>query len=170
MSKTSYVVALGSNRRHHRYGAPRRVLVGAVASLGKIEGIKVLATAPIIITAAVGPAGRSFANTALLLRSRKNPEELLAELKILERSFGRRRGRRWGARVLDLDIILWSGGMWAGPRLAIPHPAYRDRSFVLDPLLHIVADWRDPCNGLSVRNIRARLMKPKPVDHPRCAF
>ena len=94
MSKTSYVVALGSNRRHHRYGAPRRVLVGAVASLGKIEGIKILATAPIIITAAVGPAGRSFANTALLLRSRKNPEELLAELKILERSFGRRRGRR----------------------------------------------------------------------------
>jgi 2-amino-4-hydroxy-6-hydroxymethyldihydropteridine diphosphokinase len=170
MSKTSYVIALGSNRTHHRYGAPRQVVAGAVTALGKIKGVKILATAPIVATAAVGPAGRSFANTALVLRSRKNADELLAELKILERSFGRRRGRRWGARVLDLDIILWSGGIWVSPGLAIPHPAYRQRRFVLDPVLHIAADWRDPRDGLSIRQIRARLLRPKPVDHPQCCF
>jgi len=164
MSKTSYVVALGSNRWHHRYGAPRAVIAAAIAALASEKKIKVIAVAPITTTSPVGPAGRSFANGAILVKSGKSPDELLSILKKLERDFGRRKVRRWGPRVLDLDIILWSGGMWADGHLAIPHPAFRQRTFVLDPAVRLAADWRDPRDGLSVRQIRARLLRPKPVD------
>jgi 2-amino-4-hydroxy-6-hydroxymethyldihydropteridine diphosphokinase len=66
--------------------------------------------------------------------------------------------------VLDLDIILWSGGVWAGGGLVIPHPSFRERRFVLDPLAEIAPDWRDPLSGASVRQLLARLARPSPVD------
>ena len=169
MGKTSYLVALGSNRRHRRHGGPRAVVAAAIRALDSEKGIKVIAAAPIFVTAPVGPAGRSFANGAILVKSSKAPDQLLAQLKKIERLFGRRRTRRWGARVLDLDIILWSEGMWADRRLAIPHPAFRERRFVLDPLIRIAPDWRDPCGGLTVRQLRARLLWPKPVDPAKSA-
>lgn len=169
MTKTSYLIALGSNRRHHRYGDPRRVVTAAATALGKIDGIKLQDIAPIISTVALGPAGRSFANGALLIRSRHDPRGLIAILKTLEKQFGRRRGRRWGPRVIDLDIILWSEGLWVDPQLTIPHPGYRQRRFVLDPLTNIASGWRDPLTGLSVRQARARLTRPKPVDPGRSA-
>lgn len=164
MNKTSYVVALGSNRRHHRHGDPRSVVAAAIEALHREKDIKVVAIAPTISTAPIGPAGRSFANGAVLLKSARTPDKLLNRLKKLERAFGRRRARRWGPRVLDLDIILWSGGIWADKVLAVPHPAFRRRSFVLDPILRIAPDWRDPCDGLTIRQIRARLLRAKPVD------
>lgn len=167
MSKTRYVVALGSNRRHHRYGAPRAVVRAAIDTLRGTKGVTVIATAPIFNTAALGPAGRGFANGALLLKSKHAPDELLAQLKRIERGFGRRNGRRWGPRVIDLDIILWSGGFWVDSRLAVPHPAFRLRRFVLDPLVTLVPEWRDPRDMLTIRQLRARLMRAKPVDQAR---
>ena len=65
---------------------------------------------------------------------------MLSMLKAIERDFGRRRGQRWGARVIDLDIILWSGGRWRSPGLIVPHSAYAARDFVLHPLATIAAE------------------------------
>jgi 2-amino-4-hydroxy-6-hydroxymethyldihydropteridine diphosphokinase len=169
MVKTSYAIALGSNRRHHRHGSPRQIVAAAAAALAGNRGVELVAMAPTRTTAAVGPAGRSFANSALVIRSKKDPDAILALLKKLERDFGRRSARRWGARVLDLDIILWSAGMWTGRGLAIPHPGFRTRRFVLDPLVRIAADWLDPRDNLTVRQLRARLHQPKPVDRARPA-
>ena len=76
---------------------------------------------------------------------------------------GRRRGQRWGDRVLDLDIILWSGGVWRSADLKIPHPAFTQRRFVLDPACTIAADWRDPLSGLTVAQAQARLTRPRPL-------
>ena len=59
---------------------------------------------------------------------------MLAQLKQIEREFGRRASRRWGPRVLDLDIALWSGGKFRSRRLTIPHSQLCRRSFVLQPL------------------------------------
>jgi 2-amino-4-hydroxy-6-hydroxymethyldihydropteridine diphosphokinase len=119
-------------------------------------------------TPALGPAGRSFANAAAILSSDLLPPDLLDRLKELERQFGRRPGRRWGPRILDLDLILWSEGSFAGAGLAIPHPHFRQRDFVLEPLAEIAAGWRDPLTGLSVRQLRYRLGAARPVD-PRPA-
>ncbi len=123
----------------------------------------VLARSPVIATAAMGAAQRRFANAALVLESDLAPPALLAALKRTEREFGRRRGQRWGDRVLDLDIILWSGGAWRSAGLAIPHPAFAQRRFVLGPACTIAPDWRDPVSGLTLAHAQARLTRPRPL-------
>jgi 2-amino-4-hydroxy-6-hydroxymethyldihydropteridine diphosphokinase len=127
------------------------------------------ARSPIIPTPPLGPGGRRYANAAALIATNDDPAQLLVRLKAIERRFGRRSGRRWGARVLDLDIILWSGGTWSSPRLQVPHTAFRVRNFVLGPLVAIAPDWRDPATGLTIRHLAARLNRPKPVDPARTA-
>lgn len=158
-----YAIALGSNRRHGRHGAPAGVVAAAITCLAN-EG-RIEARSRIIQTPPLGPAGRAFANAALLLGTRLDPPALLARLKAIERTFGRRRGRRWGARVLDLDILLWSGGGWHGraPRLDIPHSALSRRAFVLDPLAVIAPGWSLPGSALRIRHLRARLTRAVPL-------
>jgi 2-amino-4-hydroxy-6-hydroxymethyldihydropteridine diphosphokinase len=88
------------------------------------------------------------------------PRALLALLKRVERAFGRQSGgQRWSSRVLDLDIVLWSGGCWSSPELTVPHREFRKRRFVLDPAVGIAPLWRDPVSGLTVRQLRARLTR-----------
>lgn len=157
MAETSphhYLIALGSNRRHHRLGAPRQVLDAAMLALSS-EGVDVLAIAPVIETAPIGPSMRCYANGAAIIATPLLPDALLALLKGIEARFGKRRGQRWSARTLDLDIILWSGGSWHSPSppLIVPHPAYRTRDFVLRPAAAIAPDWRDPLTGLSIAQL-----------------
>ncbi len=144
---TSYVIGLGSNRRG-RHGAPDAMVRAALTMLGGV-----VAVSPIIASAPLGPSIRRFANAVALIESDESPPELLARLKAIERGFGRRRGQRWAARVIDLDIILWSAGCWADHQLVIPHRLFRERGFVLGPLTTIVPDWRDPVTHRSVRQL-----------------
>ena len=153
-----YAIAIGSNRRHAKHGDPKAVILAALHRL-KRRHVRPLAVSPIIATAPLGPARRRFANAAALVATDLPPPALLALLQRTERKFGRRRGGRWRDRVLDLDIILWSGGAWQSPGLSIPHPHWRARNFVLQPLLTIAGDWRDPHSGLRVRHLHARLNK-----------
>ncbi|HEY0412338.1 MAG TPA: 2-amino-4-hydroxy-6-hydroxymethyldihydropteridine diphosphokinase [Allosphingosinicella sp.] len=157
MALTSYAIALGSNRRS-RHGSPARTLRAAADALG-VEQLSTIRSTP-----AVGPAGRGFANAAALLASDLDPPELLDRLKALERAFGRRPGRRWGPRVLDLDIILWSGGSWGENGLIVPHPEYRRRAFVLEPLAEIAPAWRDPLTGATIRQLLHRLRRSRPPE------
>jgi 2-amino-4-hydroxy-6-hydroxymethyldihydropteridine diphosphokinase len=150
MGRTSYAIALGSNRRG-RHGSPAATLRAAAAALGAARISRIRSTA------ALGTAGRGFANAVALVESALDPGNLLDDLKAVERDFGRRPGRRWGPRVLDLDIILWSGGAWAEPGLIVPHPEFRARRFVLEPLAELVPGWRDPVSGATVRQLLARL-------------
>jgi len=151
MQPATYVIAIGSNRPG-RHGRPEAEVRAAIAALGGV-----IAVSRIVATPPLGPSSRRFANAAAILESAESPPALLARLKAIERSFGRRPGRRWGARVIDLDIILWSGGVHIGAALTIPHPAFRARRFVLDPLERLVPRWRDPVTGLSIRQLAARV-------------
>jgi 2-amino-4-hydroxy-6-hydroxymethyldihydropteridine diphosphokinase len=155
MALTTYAIALGSNRRG-RHGAPAATLRAAAAAIGakRLSRIR--------LTPALGPAGRGFANAVALVDSALDPPALLARLKQVERDFGRRPGRRWGPRVLDLDIILWSGGSWAGGGPVVPHPEFRRRRFVLEPLAELAPAWRDPITGATVRQLLHRLTRRHP--------
>ncbi|WP_294194352.1 2-amino-4-hydroxy-6-hydroxymethyldihydropteridine diphosphokinase [uncultured Sphingomonas sp.] len=153
MAVSIYLVAVGANRCG-RHGPPRAAVAAALRLLGG-------RAAPIIASAPLGPSIRTFANSAALIESDESPPALLARLKAIERAFGRRAGRRWGARALDLDIILWSGGTWRTRTLAVPHPAFRTRAFVLAPALTIAPDWRDPVSGLTLRQLHARLTRAR---------
>jgi 2-amino-4-hydroxy-6-hydroxymethyldihydropteridine diphosphokinase len=124
------------------------------------ERVRVTASAPVIETDPIGPSIRRNANSAAMIETDLEPEALLVLLKRIERAFGRRPGgQRWRARVLDLDIVLWSGGPYASPALTIPHNLFRERRFVLDPALAVAPDWRDPITGLTLRQLHARLTR-----------
>ena len=153
-----YAVALGSNRRHVRHGLPPGVVAAAIARLD--SEFALFDASPIILNPAVGGAGREFANAVALIESPLGPLAMLAAVKAIERDFGRRRGRRWGSRVIDLDLIAWSGGRFASRRLIIPHPRLASRGFVLGPLAAIAPRW--PMIGsLTPRHLAARLGKPR---------
>lgn len=153
-----YVIALGSNRRHHHYGRPRQVLQAALRRMEN-EGLAILAIAPVIETAAVGPSLRRYANSAAHIETNLPPDQLLGLLKMIEATFRRRSGQRWSARTLDLDVILWNEGIYTSSALSVPHRLFRTRDFVLQPLLSIVPKWIDPVTGLSIRQLFARLKK-----------
>ncbi|UZK64830.1 2-amino-4-hydroxy-6-hydroxymethyldihydropteridine diphosphokinase [Sphingomonas sp. M1-B02] len=157
METTSYAIALGSNRRG-RHGAPEAEIAAALAALGGVQAVS-----PMLRTAPLGPSRRRFANAVAIVESRESPPELLRRLKCIERRFGRRRGQLWSARVIDLDIILWSGGSWGARDLVVPHALFRERAFVLVPLTRIAAEWRDPVTGRTVRQLLARLTRPVPA-------
>jgi 2-amino-4-hydroxy-6-hydroxymethyldihydropteridine diphosphokinase len=153
-----YAIALGSNRRHGRHGRPPGVVEAAIARLDQEFGL--FDASPIILNTAHGGAGRDFANAVALVESNIAPPDMLKRLKAIERDFGRRPGRRWGARVLDLDIVLWSGGRFRSRRLAIPHRQLARRSFVLQPLAAIAPNW--PVGALKIRHLAERLARRAP--------
>ncbi|KPL69426.1 hypothetical protein SZ64_15705 [Erythrobacter sp. SG61-1L] len=162
--KHHYLIALGSNRRHHRFGRPRDVVEAALIALVE-KGIHVSRVSPIVLTAPIGPSLRRYANAAALIETDLGPHKLLRLFKKLERKFGRRPGgQRWTSRVIDLDIVLWSGGSYAAADLTIPHRLFRERDFVLTPALAVAPDWRDPISGLTVRQLTARLTAPRPLS------
>jgi 2-amino-4-hydroxy-6-hydroxymethyldihydropteridine diphosphokinase len=132
------------------------VIRAAIAALGA-AGLVVEEASRTLTSAPLGPSRRRYANAAVVAGTMDAPEAVLDRLQEIEHSFGRRRrGTRWGARVLDLDIVLWSGGPWASERLVIPHPEFRSRAFVLAPAAAIAAGWRDPVTGRTLRQLCAR--------------
>jgi 2-amino-4-hydroxy-6-hydroxymethyldihydropteridine diphosphokinase len=150
-----YAIAVGSNRPHGRYGRPAGVVEAAIARLDEQFGL--FDASPIVLNAAHGGAGRDFANAVALVESDLDPLQMLGRLKALERNFGRRPGRRWGPRVLDLDIVLWSGGTFRSRRLTVPHLELARRSFVIQPLAAIAPGWR--VGALTIRHLAHRLAR-----------
>jgi 2-amino-4-hydroxy-6-hydroxymethyldihydropteridine diphosphokinase len=165
-----YLIGLGSNQPHPVIGAPARIIDQAIAAL-EMEDIDVFVHSAVIETAPVGPSLRRYANAAAIVSSALCPPALLSRLHGIEAHFGRiRRGQAWRARVLDLDIILWSGGIWTGtaPELAIPHRSLHQRGFVLTPAAMVAPNWRDPVTNLTVRQLQSRFNRAKPLD-PACS-
>lgn len=151
-----YAIGIGSNRRHGRYGRPAQVVGAAIARLDADFGL--FDSSPIVLNPAHGGAGRDFANAVALVESDVPPPVMLRHLKQLERSFGRRSGRRWGERVLDLDIIAWSGGTWNRRGLVVPHASAAARPFVILLLAAIAPSWRldGPLTALHLAHRLAR--------------
>jgi 2-amino-4-hydroxy-6-hydroxymethyldihydropteridine diphosphokinase len=154
-----YAIAIGSNRPHGRHGSPQRVVEAAIVRLER--DFDLFDASPVMLNHAHGPAGRDFANAVALIESDLGPPAMLASLKAIEREFGRRRGKRWGPRVLDLDLVAWSGGKWNSSRLTVPHPELSRRTFVIQPLAAIAPYWRVAA-PLTVRHLAARLAKRRP--------
>ncbi|MFC7536918.1 2-amino-4-hydroxy-6-hydroxymethyldihydropteridine diphosphokinase [Sphingomonas sp. GCM10030256] len=151
-----YAIALGSNRLHGRHGRPPQVIAAAIVTLD--SEFDLFDASSILINPAHGGAGREFANAVVLVSSNLAPQAMLGRLKAIEQRFGRRPGRRWGARVLDLDIVAWSGPPVRSRCLTIPHPRTAERAFVLQPLLAIAPRWRI-AGPLTARHLAQRLAR-----------
>lgn len=158
-----YAIGIGSNQPLSRALSPRAIVAAAMRALDR-PPFRLIAASPIIASRPLGPSRRTYANAVAIVETALAPPAVLACLHALEDAAGRRRARRWGARTLDLDIVVWEGGLFAAPSLLIPHTAFRARDFVLGPLNAVAPRWRDPVSGLATTHLAARLAKAKPVD------
>ncbi|MBD2329960.1 2-amino-4-hydroxy-6-hydroxymethyldihydropteridine diphosphokinase [Alkalinema sp. FACHB-956] len=143
-------IALGSN-----LGNSLEILESALAVLAATPGIQVLARSSWYLTQAVGPPQPDYFNGCALLQTQMPPQDLMTQLLHTENQFGRVRRERWGARTLDLDLLLFEDVILTTPRLELPHPRMQERAFVLVPLAEIAADWVDPRTGRSVAELLA---------------
>jgi 2-amino-4-hydroxy-6-hydroxymethyldihydropteridine diphosphokinase len=118
-----------------------------------------LRVASLYRSAAVSPVPQpEYLNTVAVGHTDLDPESVLAVCKALERAAGRRRTARFGPRPLDVDIVLWGDRVSDRPELTLPHPRLRERRFVLEPLAEIAPDLQVPPDGVTVRELLARLV------------
>jgi len=154
------LLGLGANLPSDIYGPPRSTLQAALALLPE-HGVTVLACSSWYESPAVPPSEQPrFVNAVASLATDLAPEVLLARLHALEARLGRRRRRRWEARVIDLDLLAYDDIVRTpGPDspLELPHPRMTERAFVLLPLTELAPDWRHPASGLSAAELLAAL-------------
>jgi len=141
-------IALGSN-----LGDSQATLEGALAALQEAPGIEVVSRSRWYRSAPVGPAQPDYLNGCALLEVNLSPEAVLEQLHATEHRYGRVRLERWGARTLDLDLILYGTQQRESDKLLLPHPRFRERAFVLLPLAEIAPHWIDPLTGRTVADL-----------------
>ncbi len=126
-------IALGSNLQ-----TPAAQLRAAVRAISQLSGSQLGPVSNCYRSPAIGPGEQpDYLNAVLRLDTSLAPETLLDALQGIENQQGRTRGVRWGARTLDLDILLYRDLVVDSGRLQIPHPRMSDRNFVLYPLSDI---------------------------------
>jgi len=146
-------VGLGSN-----LGDPRAQVERALAALARLPSSVLVARSPLYRTPPFGEVPQPpFVNAAAGLLTRLAPEEMLEELRALERELGREPPReRWGPRHIDLDLLVVGAERRASDTLTLPHPGIAERDFVLYPLADIAPDLDVPRLG-KVRVLRERV-------------
>jgi 2-amino-4-hydroxy-6-hydroxymethyldihydropteridine diphosphokinase len=141
-------LALGSN-----LGDRLANLQRAVDLLSGTAGIRVLRSSRVYETDPVGPPQPDYLNAVIEVETGLSARELLTECLRAERAMGRERGKRWGPRVIDVDVLTFGDQEVDEPGLTVPHPRMHERGFVLVPLLELDADPRLP-EGRRVATLR----------------
>ena len=128
-------LGIGSN-----LGNRRRHIAFALEKLRKLESTRVVRTSRLYETApAGGPRGQGrFLNGAVKILTALPPLKLLKALKNIEKLSGRVKTRRWGPRVIDLDILFYGDRVVNRGELKIPHPGVFRREFVMRPLREVL--------------------------------
>lgn len=159
------LIALGSNR-DGEWGSSSSILARAMEELDKFPGMTVIHSGRFYETSGVGPGQPGiFVNSVAAINCHCGPEVLLRRLKIIEKRAGPRSARRWGPRILDLDILDFHGFIrgWRDQnllnsatirnQLTLPHPLMHLRPFVLAPLMNIAPQWRHPVFQLTATQL-----------------
>lgn len=162
--KTTAWIALGSN-----LGQPLQHLRDALGQLSLLPDSVLAGVSSFYRSAPVGPQDQPcYLNAVARLDTALPPEELLRRLQAIERAHGRDRDNeeRWGARPLDLDILLYGRRQCRGRYLTIPHPRLTERAFVLRPLHEMAPDLDIPGHGAVKRLLPAVAGQQVEALHP----
>lgn len=131
------VLGLGSNL------GSREAYLRAAELLLRSE-VEITARSGLYVTPPLGPPQPDYLNAALRIEEGElDPRDVLGRTQSIENALGRRRRERWGPRVIDIDLLFWSGGTLEEPGLQIPHAGLPDRAFAIAPLLDVAPELRD---------------------------
>jgi 2-amino-4-hydroxy-6-hydroxymethyldihydropteridine diphosphokinase len=114
----------------------------AVAAVRRWDRAAVEKVSRVYETAPVGPSDEPYLNQAVALESTRTPMGLLLEAKTLEAAAGRRPGKRWCSRPLDVDLVACGSLKVRTPWLVVPHPRVAGRAFALAPLADVAPSWK----------------------------
>ena len=153
-------IALGSNLSS-KIGDSQQIVQAAIAQLESHPEIEVIRISRWYRTKAITLPNSApqpdYINGCAILKTILNPWQLLQALFSTEQFFGRERRERWGARTLDLDLLLYGDRLIDTPELVLPHPRMSDRAFVLIPLAEIAADWIHPVHKVAIADLCQKL-------------
>jgi 2-amino-4-hydroxy-6-hydroxymethyldihydropteridine diphosphokinase len=162
------LIGIGGNLASPRFGLPLDTLAAALVAL-EAEGIRIATRSAWYQTEPVPRSDQPwFINAVASLITGLTARDLLAVLQMVEGQFGRVRGKRNAARVLDLDLLDHQGQAIDTASLVLPHPRLHQRRFVLVPLTEIAPDWRHPLLGLTAEQLLSRLAAKQPVERLLC--
>lgn len=159
---TPVAIALGSNlgdRRAHLDWAATRL----ATHLGSLTRSTWIETVPV----GMEPGAAPCLNGVVTGLTTQSSRECLSWLLALELERGRTRPHRWASRTLDLDLILFGTEVRCEAGLVVPHPRFRDRLFVLEPLAEVAGTWTDPVTGRTVAALRDAATRPSAAPAAR---
>jgi 2-amino-4-hydroxy-6-hydroxymethyldihydropteridine diphosphokinase len=153
-------VGLGSN-----LGDRKANIREAEARLGELPDSRIVKTSSLYESEPHGNAKTWFVNNVVELETELEPEELLKRTRAIETAMGRKRvsGKRWGSRIIDIDLLLLDNQTVNKRTLKIPHPEMHKRRFVLMPLAELAPHVSHPHLGTSMSELLGGLKDPKKV-------
>ena len=153
MKDNQVFLSLGSNLGD-RLGNLRQAVGRLARDLRELRVSSVYETAPLYLT-----SQPRFHNIVVAGFTRLSPLRLLARAQSVERTLGRDRsaGPPKGPRPIDVDLLLYADRLLNEPELSLPHPGMLERRFVLEPLLELEPELRDPASGRRLAELLARL-------------
>ncbi len=152
-------IGIGSN-----VGNKRENFFEAVTRLAKLPDTRVLKESSLYESEPLGDAKEWYVNGAVEIETRFKPDMLLKKFKNIERAMGRKKiKKRWGARIIDLDILLYDSAVVKKKSLRIPHPEMATRKFVLVPLSEIAPQVIHPELGVTISEMLVNLKDDKKI-------
>jgi 2-amino-4-hydroxy-6-hydroxymethyldihydropteridine diphosphokinase len=158
------LIGFGGNLTTPQFGPPLDTLAAALVVL-EAQDIGIVTRSAWYRSEPVPRSDQPwFINAVASLTTGLSARDLLAVLQMIEGQFGRVRGERNAARVLDLDLLDYHGEVTETTALVLPHPRLHQRRFVLTPLAEIAPGWRHPLSGFTAEQLLSRLAAEQPVE------